>query len=86
VCGNRYSVPDTLVGEMVIVRIGLEGTLRVYNPKDAELDKQPVAVHHLRSNQEGWVTVPEHHANLWREATQVEQRPLQAYEEAAQWN
>ena len=78
--GNRYSVPADLVGQTVTVRIGLDGDLRVYH--EARL----VAHHRLRAASEGWVTVPEHHAALWAETLQVEQRPLQVYEEAAAWN
>jgi transposase len=84
--GNRYSVPSHLVGQIVAVRIGLDDRLRVYDPKDPDPEQLPVATHQLRSAQEGWVTVPEHHAALWKDVFQVEQRPLQAYEEATQWN
>jgi hypothetical protein len=45
-----------------------------------------VAIHQLRNAQEGWVTVPEHHAALWKDAFQVEQRPLQVYEEVTKWS
>jgi transposase len=84
--GNRYSVPAQLVGGTVDIRIGLDGSLRVYDPLDFNPDKLPVATHVLRSIREGWVTVPEHHAALWKDAFQVEQRPLQVYEEATQWS
>jgi hypothetical protein len=78
--GNRYSVPDTLVNQVVVVRIGLDDRLRVFH------QDQLVTTHALRSAQQGWVTTPEHHARLWKEALHVERRSLQAYEEAAQWN
>jgi transposase len=78
--GNRYSVPASLVGQMVVVRIGLDDRLRVYQ------DEQMVAAHQLQSASTGWVTVPEHHARLWQDALAVEQRPLTVYEEAGQWN
>jgi hypothetical protein len=78
--GNRYSVPATLVGQVVVVRIGLDDHLRVYQ------DEQVVAAHRLQSATSGWVTVPEHHAELWQAAVAVEQRPLSVYEEAGQWN
>jgi len=78
--GNRYSVPDHLVNQMVVIRIGLDGRLRVFHNDDL------VATHRLRNAREGWVTVPEHHARLWQEALKVERRSLKAYEEAAQWN
>jgi hypothetical protein len=79
--GNRYSVPCNLVGQIVEVRIGLDDSLRVFDPKDPILEKQPVTTHQLRSVQAGWVTVPEHHQALWDETLKVEQRSLQAYEE-----
>jgi transposase len=72
--GNRYSVPAELVGQRVAVRIGLDGTLRVYQAETL------VARHTLREKEEGWATVAEHHRELW-EAVKVEQRPLAAYEE-----
>jgi transposase len=78
--GNRYSVPATLVGQVVIVRIGLDECLRVYQ------DEHLVATHQLVSASAGWVTLPEHHAALWQAALSVEQRPLSVYEEAGQWN
>ena len=84
--GNRYSVPGALAGQAVEVYIGLDGSLRVYDPEDPNLDRLPVATHTLRSAKEGWVTVLEHHAALWKDVFQVEQRPLQAYEEVTQWN
>jgi transposase len=77
VCGNRYSVPAELVGQRVTVRIGLDGTLRVYQAETL------VATHTLRSRQEGWSTVAAHHSELWKEVLKVEQRPLSAYEEVA---
>ncbi|EFH7218150.1 hypothetical protein GL160_03650 [Escherichia coli] len=35
----------------------------------------------LCSASSGWQTVPEHHATLWQQVSQVEHRPLSAYEE-----
>lgn len=84
--GNRYSIPGRLVGQTVLVRIGLDDRLRVYDPSNPDPDKLPVALHTLRSAQEGWVTVPAHHASLWDSTLRVEQRPLQAYEELTQWS
>ncbi len=78
--GNRYSVPSQLVGQTVSVRIGLDGSLRIY------AGEQMVAHHTLRSAAEGWVTVPAHHAQLWQEALRVERRPLTVYEEVATWS
>jgi transposase len=78
--GNRYSVPATLVGQVVVVRIGLDGQLRVYQ------DDLLVATHQLRPAEEGWVTVPAHHATLWQQTLKVEQRSLAVYEEVAQWS
>ena len=84
--GNRYSVPAHLAGSTVEIRLSLEGYLRIYDPLDLTPDKLPVATHQLRSAQAGWVSVPEHHAALWKDVYQVEQRPLQAYEEVSRWN
>jgi transposase len=75
--GNRYSVPGLLCGRRVVVRIGLDGRLRVYD--DAEL----VAEHCLRPASSGWVTVPDHHEALWRQAVRVQRRDLGVYEEVA---
>ena len=74
--GNRYSVPEALVGRRVSIRISLDGALSI-----ADGDRV-VAQHTLRPATEGWVTVPEHHRALW-EAVRVEQRPLTHYEEVA---
>lgn len=84
--GNRYSVPDPLRGGTVSVRIGLDGVLRIYDPADPHPDRLPVAIHTRRSIREGWVTVAEHHAELWQTTLKVEQRSLQAYEEVTKWN
>lgn len=78
--GNRYSVPGELVGRSVVVRIGLDGSLRVFH------GDQLVASHLLRPSRQGWVTVPEHHARLWQEALNVQRRSLEAYEEGARWS
>ena len=75
--GNRYSVPGELCGSMVQVRIGLDGTLRIFHGETL------AARHLMQSAHEGWVTVPEHHARLWKETLQVERRPLAVYEEVA---
>lgn len=78
--GNRYSVPGELTGQVVTVRIGLDGVLRAFHGETL------VARHHLQDKAQGWVTVPEHHRQLWREVLQVARRPLQVYEEVAAWN
>lgn len=78
---NRYSVPARLAGQQVRVRIGLDGTLRVF------AGEVLVATHQLQPATTGWVTVAEHHAALWDAVSgPVEVRPLSTYEEAAQWN
>lgn len=87
--GNRYSVPAALVGRMVLVRIGLDGRVRVYAVGQA--DEVLMATHQLQSASAGWVTVAEHHHPLWQSVkAQVERRALSVYEEvaeeAAQWN
>jgi len=79
--GNRYSVPENVWGQTVEIRLSLDGGLRVYDPKDP--DKRLLAEHHLRSRQEGWSTLPEHHAPLWQETLQVEQRSLAVYAEVS---
>ena len=78
--GNRYSVPGELVGRSVLVHIGLDDTLKVYQGETL------VAEHQLRTANQGWGSVPEHHARLWHDTVQVERRPLVVYQEAATWN
>ena len=78
--GNRYSVPSQYAGQRVTIRISLDDELRVY------ADEQLVATHILRDKQQGWVTVPEHHASLWQRTLHVEQRPLEIYQVVATWN
>lgn len=73
--GNRYSVPDPLSGQTVLLRIGLDDSLRVYAGDEL------VAHHQLQSAAHGWVTVAEHHARLWADTLKVEQRSLHCYEE-----
>ena len=73
--GNRYSVPAPLVGRRVTVRITLDGVVRIYD------GDTPVAEHRLQPVTQGWVTVPAHHTALWRQALEVERRPLRVYEE-----
>jgi transposase len=78
--GNRYSVPARLSGQTVGVRVGLDDQVRVYD------SEKLVAQHRLQPTEQGWVTVPEHHTPLWQDALQVEQRPLNVYQEATQWS
>lgn len=83
--GNRYSVPGHLTGRTVAVRIGLDDSLRVYDGETL------VAAHRLRSIRDGWVSITEHHSQLWRDvlsrdALQVDHRPLAVYEEVASWS
>lgn len=77
---NRYSVPIQLVNQTVVVRIGLDDQLRVYH------EDQLIARHRLQDRDQGWVTTPEHHAELWKSTLKVEQRPLESYQEASQWS
>lgn len=79
--GNRYSVPHGLCGELVTVRVGLDGQITIY-----DLEHEVAAEHRLRPVGEGWSTVPGHHERLWRETLAVERRPLCIYEEATQWS
>ncbi|AFS53983.1 Mu transposase domain-containing protein [Leptospirillum ferriphilum] len=77
--GNRYSVPASLCGQTVAVRIVLDDQVRIFDRED-----RIAATHRLRPfRDEGWVTVPEHHAALWKEAFQVMKRDLSVYEEVA---
>jgi len=62
------------------VRVGLDGSLRVFH------DDRLVAQHLLQPRHCGWVSVPDHHAQLWQETLQVACRPLEIYEEAARWS
>lgn len=78
--GNRYSVPEHIIGQTVMIRIGLDGSLRIF------ANEQLVAQHLLQSRQAGWVTSPTHHRHLWQTALQVEQRALDVYQEAASWS
>jgi transposase len=78
--GNRYSVPGELTGQRVTVRLGLDDTLRVYHGENL------VAHHRQQNAHNGWVTVPEHHQQLWRSTLKVEHRSLQVYEEVGQWS
>jgi transposase len=78
--GNRYSVPSNVAGKSVMVRIGLDDSLRVYFADEL------IARHQLRPKKDGWVTVSEHHADLWKESLQVQQRPLDVYAEVASWS
>jgi transposase len=78
--GNRYTVPDSLTGSTVTVRIGLDESLRVYHGEEL------VATHMLQPAHKGWVSVPAHHAHLWQTTLHVEHRSLEVYEEAATWN
>jgi transposase len=74
--GNRYSVPPALVGQRVVVRIGLDGLLRIFQAD------QLAASHWLKSKQEGWSTFREHQSAMWKQTLpQVEQRSLAVYEE-----
>jgi transposase len=78
--GNRYSVPDAYCGQLVTIRISLDGMLSVY------AEESKIAEHRLRPVKDGWVTVPSHHDRLWRETLQVECRDLAIYEEVATCN
>lgn len=78
--GNRYSVPTSFAGQRVMVRIGLDETLRIYCGEDL------IANHALQPKESGWVTVASHHADLWTEALRVQQRPLDVYVEVATWS
>lgn len=78
--GNRYSVPGTLAGRRVSIRISLDDVLSVFD------DEQLVARHRLQPRDHGWVTVPDHHAAIWEQTLDVQRRPLTVYEEVARWS
>ncbi|QOY06467.1 hypothetical protein HB787_28020 (plasmid) [Klebsiella pneumoniae] len=63
---HRYSVPESLCGQPVSIRISLDDELRIYS------NEQQMASHRLCSAASGWQTVPEHHAPLWQQVSQVE--------------
>jgi hypothetical protein len=64
----------------VTIRIGLDDTLRVFHGERLQ------AYHDLRTADQGWVSVPEHHRQLWQDALQVERRSLTVYQEVAAWS
>jgi Mu transposase, C-terminal domain len=77
--GNRYSVPDKLCGAEVVVRIGLDGVLKVYDRAG-----QLVARHLLKPVAQGWSYEPGHHRDLWQQTLPaVQRRSLEVYEEVA---
>ncbi|MCX4024613.1 IS21 family transposase [Endozoicomonas sp. SM1973] len=76
VSGNRYSVPDSEVGKQVIIRISLDGELRIYDGENHQL----LTRHLLQPIQQGWQTQADHHRALWAQCT-VEQRSLAIYQE-----
>lgn len=78
--GDRDSVPADWAGQLVRVRITLDGQLSVYAGEAC------LAQHALRPAPQGWVTVPAHHAALWLRTLDVEPRLLAVSEEAATWN
>jgi hypothetical protein len=63
--GNRYSVPDTHVGETVTVKEGFEGTVHIY------ADADELAVHSKLSGRGQCSIKPEHHARLWKAAAEL---------------
>lgn len=75
--GNRYSVPTSLCGQTVTIRITLDDVVKVF-----DCDRL-VASHRLTPASAGWQTVPDHHAALWAETLNVEVRDLERYEEVA---
>ncbi len=73
--GNRYSVPDTFIGQTVRVHVGLDDRLRVY------AEGRLVARHTRQAACQGWVQIPDHHRQLWQAAVPVERRSLDVYQE-----
>lgn len=74
--GRRYSVPATLCGETVTLRLTLDGQITVWNAAE-----QCVASHRQATTGDTWITVPAHHRDLWKQTLKVERRPLSAYAE-----
>lgn len=72
---NRYSVPGTLAGQQVSIRIGLDRQLRIYGPDDTL-----VASHLLVDAKNRWILDATHHRALYDEI-KVETRDLSHYEE-----
>jgi hypothetical protein len=64
--GNRYSVPAHLRGEIVAIRIGLDGQLRVFDTTGT-----CVAEHRLTAQQQGWQSIPAYHERLWQAHYQI---------------
>ena len=73
--GNRYSVPDNLVDQTVHIRIGLDGSLRIYDQQETM-----VAKHLLKDGRNRWVRQQGHHKML-HDAVHVETRDLSCYED-----
>lgn len=73
--GNRYSVPASLCGRSVNIRITLDDDLLIYD------NDTLIARHRLRRATDGWVTDNDHHRDLWRNTLTVERRDLHVYEE-----
>lgn len=78
--GNRYSVPSSLCGKTVTIKITLDGGLLIY---DGDV---PAAYHRLQNPSRGWVTNSDHHRDLWRNTLTVERRDLSVYEEVIPWS
>jgi transposase len=77
--GNRYSVPAAYCGQQVTLRISLDDELTIYS-----IQGEVLAHHRLRSRQDGWQTVAEHHQPLWQAVSPVQHRDLSTYEEVLQ--
>ena len=86
--GNRYSLPSELAGRPVRIRISLDGLLTIYKQ-----DPQTPVAQHVLAGSPGtprdWVTVADHHSDLWANALGtsfeasfgVERRALGVYQE-----
>lgn len=74
--GCRYSVPDVLCGQLVTVRLTLDGQLTVWDAQGRCMASHPQA-----RRAHAWVTVADHHRRLWQETLRVVQRPLSVYAE-----
>lgn len=75
--GRRYSVPAELCGQPVTVRLTLAGEVTIW-----DAHTQCVAAHrYVAGEAHEWITVPDHHRQLWQDTLQVTRRPLSAYAE-----
>ena len=79
--GNRYSVPGTLAGRPVRVRLTLDGAVRHLRRRRSASPSTPSSPRPGAGSRSP-ITMPA----LWADTLAVERRPLAVYEEAATWS